>query len=109
MTLDIKTSPVPLAADATGTVRVGGTRVTLDTVIGAFARGGTAEQIVQQYPSLGLADVYAVIAYYLQNAREVDAYLAARREQADWRRAEIEGRIDPRGIRDRLRTRHAGR
>ena len=65
MTLAIKTAPVPLSADATGTVRVGGTRVTLDTVVGAFSRGATAEQIVQQYPTLDLADVYAVISRHL--------------------------------------------
>jgi uncharacterized protein (DUF433 family) len=105
ITLAIKTDPVPLSADATGTVRVGGTRVTLDTVVGAFSRGATAEQIVQQYPSLDLADVYAVIAWYLRNAKEVDAYLSARRDEARRLQAEIESKNDPKGIRDRLLAR----
>src|SRR5215210_8972908 len=105
MTLAIKTDPVPLSLDATGTVRVRGTRVTLDTVIGAFSRGATAEQIVQQYPSLELADVYAVIAYYLRNTQEVEAYLTARRDQAARLQAEIESKNDPKGIRDRLLAR----
>ena len=105
MTLAIKTDPVPLAVDATGTVRVGGTRVTLDTVIGAFSRGATAEQIVQQYPSLELADVYAVLGWYLRNMTEADAYLSARRDEAARLQAEIESKNDPKGIRDRLLAR----
>ena len=105
MTLAIKTDPVPLSLDATGTVRVGGTRVTLDTVIGAFSRGATAEQIVQQYPSLELADVYAAIAWYLRNTGEADAYLSARRDQARRLQARIESKNDPKGIRDRLLAR----
>jgi hypothetical protein len=53
-TLLIETEPIPLEADADGVVRVGGTRVTLDTVVAAFKDGATAEEIVYQYPSLSL-------------------------------------------------------
>jgi uncharacterized protein (DUF433 family) len=56
------TEPVPLQTDADGVIRIGGTRVTLDTLAAAFDAGATAEEIVQQYPSLALADVYSVIA-----------------------------------------------
>ncbi len=62
MAFTINTEPVPLLTDKDGVVRVGGTRVTLDTVVAAFKEGATAEEIVQQYPSLELADVYAVIS-----------------------------------------------
>jgi len=61
--LMIAAEPAPLEADADGVVRVGGTRVTLDTMVAAFKDGATAEEIVYQYPSLSLAEVYAVIAY----------------------------------------------
>jgi len=54
---------IPLQADADGVIRVAGTRVTLETLIAAFSDGATAEEIVQQYPSLTLADVYSVIGY----------------------------------------------
>lgn len=54
---------------------VGGTRVTLDTLVAAFDAGATAEEIAQQYPSVALADVYAVIAYYLLHQPEIQAYL----------------------------------
>jgi uncharacterized protein (DUF433 family) len=61
--------------DADGVAYVSGTRVTLDTVITAFLEGGTAEEVVEQYPSLQLSDVYSVIGYYLRHKAEVDAYL----------------------------------
>ena len=38
----------------------------------------TAEAIVEQYPVLRLADVYAVIAYYLHHIDEVTSYLEDR-------------------------------
>jgi len=88
-----------------GIVRVAGTRVTLDTVVGAFLDGATPETIAQQYPSLALADVYAVISYYLRNRADVEAYLAHGQAQAGVVRAQNEARWDPRGIRARLLAR----
>ena len=52
MVLVPTTEVIPLTVDAHGVLRVGNTRVTLDTVLAAFADGATAEEIVQQYPSL---------------------------------------------------------
>jgi uncharacterized protein (DUF433 family) len=105
MSLTISTEPTPLGIDADGVVRVGGTRVSLDSVIYAFNEGSTPEEIVQQYTTLDLADVYAVIGYYLQHCGEVNEYLAARRAQRDEIRKEVESRFDPHGIRDRLLAR----
>jgi uncharacterized protein (DUF433 family) len=107
MTLTIDTEPVPLLTDKDGVVRVGGTRVTLDTVVAAFKEGATAEEIVQQYPSLQLADVYAVISYYLRNHSKVESYLRKRQKQADAIRKQNEARFDPHGIRERLLARCA--
>ncbi len=42
---------VPLNQDADGTVRVTGSRVALDTIVSAFKRGNTAEQIQDSFPS----------------------------------------------------------
>ena len=97
----------PLAVDADGVMRIGNTRVTLDTVIAAFADGATAEEIVQQYPSLHLADVYSVIGYYLRHTAEVDAYLQQRCVQRDAVRQQNEARFDPHGVRERLLARRA--
>jgi uncharacterized protein (DUF433 family) len=99
------TDTVPLATDAHGVVRVGGTRVTLDTVVAAFANGASAEEIVHQYDVLGLADVYAVIAYYLRHKSEVDAHLADQQREREGVRQQNEARFDPSGIRQRLLAR----
>lgn len=105
MTLLLETPPLPLETDVDNIVRVGGTRVTLQTVISAFLNGATAEQIAQDYPVLELADVYAVIQYYLRNRELVDEYLAERRKAGDLMQKQSESRCDPAGIRDRLLAR----
>ena len=102
MTLRIPTKPVPLALDQDGVARVGGTRVTLDTVVYAFNQGATAEEIAQQYPSVKLSDVYSVLGFYLHQRDEVERYVRERSAQADTTRGEIETRFDPVGIRYRL-------
>lgn len=107
MSLVVEPESVPLVTGADNVVRVGTTRVTLDTVIAAFREGATAEEIVQQYPTLQLADVYSVIGYYLRHQAEVDAYLRDRRRQAGEARRENETHFDPTGLRDRLIARRA--
>ena len=105
MSLVIAAEPVPLTTDADEVVRVGRTRVTLDTIVEAFNEGATAEEIVQQYPSLRLADVYAVISYYLRRPSEVAAYLQQRQKHAEGVRKQNLARFDPQGVRDRLLAR----
>jgi uncharacterized protein (DUF433 family) len=90
MPLTIHNDAVPLRVDETGTVRVGKTRVILELVVHAFRDGATPEQIVQDYDTLNLADVYAVIGYYLRHRDEVDAYLAERAAEAEELRKKIE-------------------
>jgi uncharacterized protein (DUF433 family) len=107
MILSPASEGIPLVADAHGVMRVGNTRVTLDTVIAAFAGSATAEEIVQQYPSLHLADVYSVIGYYLRHTTAVDTYLHQRRVQRDAVRQQNEARFDPQGVRERLLARRA--
>lgn len=98
----IPTMPVPLIASEGGVIRIDNTRVRLDTVVYAFNEGYTAEEIVTQYPSLNLSDVYAVIAYYLNDRMAVDAYVAERAEQASAIRSEIEARPEYRAFRQKL-------
>ena len=108
MLIDVAPEPAPLLSDADGVVHVGSSRVTLDSVLAAFRTGATAEQIAQQYPSVDLADVYAVITYYLRHRGEVDEYLRARDRAAAEVRAVNEARFDPVGIRERLLSRCNG-
>jgi uncharacterized protein (DUF433 family) len=105
MSLAIATKPISLEKDNDGVFRVGGTRVTLDTIVAAFTEGAAAEEIVCQYPSLNLADVYEVIGYYLRNRSEIEAYLKQRQNEAIKIRQQNENLFDPHGIRDRLMSR----
>ena len=107
VTLSITADPIPLKMDAHGVARVGGTRVTLDTVVTAFEQGATPEEIVYRYPSLDLVDVYAVIAYYLRHRSDVEAYLCEQRREADEVRKQNEARFPRDGIRERLLARRA--
>jgi len=98
MSLAIAAEPIPLRTDSDGVIRVSDTRVTLDTVVFAFLHGATAEGIAESYPSLDLADIYAVIAYYLRHREEVDAYLREREISAEAIREKIERQCPPHGI-----------
>jgi uncharacterized protein (DUF433 family) len=100
----VTTEPVPLATDVSGTVRVAGTRVTLDTVVAAFDSGATPEQIAQDYP-LRLDDIYAVITYYLRHTDEVREYLENRKQQAGTARREASRHYDQSGLRQQLLSR----
>ena len=94
-----------MAYDADGVLRVRGTRVRLDTVVGAFQLGATAEEIAQQYPAVDLPTAYTVIAFYLRRRLEVDAHLAAQAAAGATARAAAEARFDPAGLRERLLAR----
>ena len=100
---------VPLAKNADGVICVAGTRVTLETVVDAFECGSTPEEIVQQYPSLTLADTYQVIAFFLRHRAEVEAELKEACGLREAVRAENERRFPPDGIRARLLARRANR
>lgn len=108
MNITISAEPIQLQSDEEGVIRIGKTRVTLDTVIEAFLQGATAEEIVQQYPTLDLADVYQVIGHYLRQPHEIDTYLTQRRSESNIVKKANEARFDPQGVRDRLLARKAG-
>lgn len=94
-----------LQRDAAGNIRVGGTRITLQTVIYAFRDGATAEEIAQNFASLQLADVYELLGFYLNNQDPVDAYLREQESAAAELREEIEARPEVAAFRERLRRR----
>ena len=105
MAAALTTEPAPLVFGPGGVMRVSGTRVTLETVLAAFAGGATAEEIAQQYPSIPLADVYQVIGYGLRHSSELEPYLARRRQEMRATRKLNESMWPPAGIRDRLLAR----
>lgn len=58
-----------------GVYRVGGTRVSLDSLIYLFHEGMSAESMVESYPLLTLEQVHGALAFYLGNQKKIDAYL----------------------------------
>lgn len=106
------TMTVPLTATKFGTIRVGRSRVSLDSVVHHFKQGATAERIAESFPSLDLADIYAVIAYYLANRESVEEYMRQQEAEAEALRQQIES--DPKqqkatSQRERIRARWAAR
>ncbi len=90
MTLSLEAIPVPLRVEPTGDVRIADTRIDIEILIGEYKRRRTPEDIVRSYDTLKLADVYAIIAYYLRHTEEVEAYIAERERQAEWWRQKLE-------------------
>jgi uncharacterized protein (DUF433 family) len=92
--------------DEGGAVRVGKSRISLDLVVEQYENGMTPEDMVRAYDTLVLANVYAVIAYYLRHRDEVRAYLKRRAEEAAALRVRIEG-ASPRISREELLARRS--
>ena len=99
----------PLRLDAGGTVRAGGTRVTLDSIASASGEGETAKEIADRYPVLSPDDLDQILGWYLRYRGPVDAYLARRDEEAGRFREEMEARFEPSGLRERLLARRGAR
>lgn len=82
--------PVPLRDDGMGSLRVGKTRVPLESVLALHGQGQTAERIVEAFDTLELADVHAVLAWALRHPNDVAAYLKESDEQAEEVRRQLE-------------------
>lgn len=108
MSFTIVANSVPLLVNPEGVVLVGQTRVPLETVIASYKQGFTAEEIAEQFPALDLADIYAVISYYLRHQDAVEAYIQEQQQRSEQVRAENQRRFPAQGLRDRLLARRAG-
>jgi len=96
LSLAARSEYVPLAVGGGGVAYVGGTRVTLDTLVTAYEQGASPEEIVSRYTTLELADVYAIVTYYLRHREEVEEYLSRRRQRRSARRTS--DAFPPKGI-----------
>jgi len=54
-----------------------GIRITVGTITGLLASGETMERVLELYPSLERADIYAALAYASWRAEEYDVPLKA--------------------------------
>ena len=96
---------VPLTQWEDGTIRVAGTRVTLDVIVNQFKLGATAEQIQDSFPAVSLKHIYGAIYYYLEHTEAVDAYMREQQEAAAETRQWVENQPENRGLQERLLAR----
>jgi uncharacterized protein (DUF433 family) len=76
-----------LTRDDAGHIRVSGHRIGIQDIVFYYNEGYSPEMIVGQFPTLALPLVHKVIAFYLENQDEVDAYVKVAEESADRLRA----------------------
>jgi uncharacterized protein (DUF433 family) len=88
------TIDVPFTVTEYGTIRIRGSRVSLDSIIHHYKLGATAEEIACKFPSVSLADIHLTIAYYLNHRETVEEYLRQQESEADALQRQIES--DPR-------------
>jgi len=104
----IPTAP-PLHEDSGGVLRVGLTRVSLDSVLAAYNDGAGADEINQRFPSLTLAEIHAALGFYHQNREDVDDYLEQAEAEEDRLQTEVEQRFPKDETRERILARRADR
>jgi uncharacterized protein (DUF433 family) len=97
-----ETQVIPLTTTKDGVIRVTGTRIGLDIIVEDYKAGMSPEEIAYNYPSLSLADTYAVITYYLQNKSDVDEYIGQLNQKSEEIRQSIEKQYDLDAVRQRL-------
>jgi uncharacterized protein (DUF433 family) len=83
-------------------IRVTGTRVGIEHLLSAYLAGSLPEEIAVAFPTVTLEQVHGVIAYYLRNRTEIDAYLTRWRTRARQARTMQEQCESPRVV-QRLR------
>ena len=99
----------PFRWDEVGGIRIGSSRVTLDSLLASYDNGSTPEEIAIQFSSLRLEDIYTSIAYYLNHRQEIDSYLEQRDRQAQQLRQQLIQKHNLVDLRQRLFTRQSQR
>src|SRR5262245_19623851 len=78
------TLPDFLTEDPNGFIHVTGHRIGLMHIVDLYRdERYTPELLEDHFPTLSLANIHKVIAFYLDNKAEVDAYCKAEREGID--------------------------
>lgn len=88
--------------DDHGVLRVGNTRVSLESLVYRFLDGDSPESIQQQFRVLALEDVYGALTCYLANREEVHQYL--KRQEEYWEKVKREIDAEPSPVIERLRA-----
>lgn len=106
MVLSPESVRVPLAQSVDGDLCVTGTRISLEMIIADYKSGKNAELIASSYPTLELADVYGVLAYYHSHRSEVERYLAEQDKVRQELHAKIERDFPQEGLAATIKQRY---
>ena len=100
---------VPLVVDSdNGIVRISGTRLKLQTVIGMYYMGClNPEEMARRFDSLDAETAKRIIGWYHARRRDVDAYMDWVERRAEAVRAEVEPRVAVHRDRARRRVTHS--
>ena len=101
------TPDTPLRHDDGGTIRVTGSRVTIDSLVARYWQGDTFEEIHEGFPSVSVEAIQKIINWYLANRSEVDEYIRKENEEAEMLRREIESQPRHIALREKLMRRKA--
>jgi len=101
------TLPDCLTTDEFGGIRLSGTRIGLSQFMWYYREGLSAEGLVSQFPTLGLAQVHAVLAHYWANREDVEEYLRKAEETMEKSR-QAGQTVNVQELRNRLASRMAG-
>lgn len=96
----------PFRWDEAGGIRVGSSRVTLDSILASYHNGSTPEEIGIQFSVLRLEDIYSSIAYYLSHRQEIDSYLEQRNQKVQQVRLQLTQKHNLTDLRQRLLARY---
>jgi uncharacterized protein (DUF433 family) len=80
-----------LTRDPDGYVRLTGHRVGLKDVIPLYNEGFSVEMLAGQFPTLPLALLHKVVAFYLERQQDCDAYLRFEQDAVLRQRADATG------------------
>jgi uncharacterized protein (DUF433 family) len=100
--VEFEVSAPPFRWDEVGGIRIGQSRVTLDSLLAAYHSGSTPEEIAVQYSVLHLEEIYSAIAYYLSHRREIDSYLEERQRKSQQQRSQFVQQHNLTNLRQRL-------
>ena len=103
--IEFKVAAPPFRWDEAGGIRIGHSRVTLDSLLAAYHHGSTPEEMAVQYSVLHLEEIYAAIAYYLSHRQEIDNYLEQRRQKAQQQHSQFVQQYNLANLRQRLSDR----
>ena len=93
--------------DADGFIHLAGHRIGLQDIARYYNEGCSAEELCENFPTLPLVLVHKLLVFYLENAAEVDAYIATCESEMERQRAAAARRPGLAELRRRLAAKQA--